>query len=168
MRPSSQRGVALVISLILLVVITMIALTTIRFSTQELNFASNDTLKVEAFESAQSLVDATIATPANTPVVGQCAPVPYTVCLPGQTCNGQSTLALADGWLDSEIAAGNVTIQVQRVCPNLGPPPRGFGTSVVLFSAANFSVQAMYNMSSQGQGRTGINEGVIVLVPKGF
>lgn len=159
---SGQRGVALVVSLILLVVITVVALSSIRFSTQEMRFSGNETFRVDAFETAQSLVDATITDVDNTPVTGR---VGYTVCLPGRSCNSD-TLKLTNDWLSSELAAGQADVTVQRLGPLLGPPPRGLGTSLIMFSAATFRVEASYDVSDEGLGRSEVHEGVIVLVPK--
>ena len=68
-RFKSQRGVALAVALILLVVLTLLALSGVRLSTMELRMSLNDELRVTAYEQAQSLVDVTIRQFSNTPVL---------------------------------------------------------------------------------------------------
>ena len=66
----AQRGIALATALIFLVVITVLGLVAVRSSTTELRLASNEQVRVEALQTAQSVVDAVLAVPANTPVNG--------------------------------------------------------------------------------------------------
>ena len=52
-----QRGVALVVSLILLLIVTVAAVSAVRFSSLELLIARNDEFRLNSYHAAQSLVE---------------------------------------------------------------------------------------------------------------
>ena len=83
-----QQGAVLLVSLIFLVVMGLIGLSSMQSSRLELRMAVNEEVRNSAHQSAHALIDAIIATPAMTPVIGG---VGFTLCTPGQpACNLQS------------------------------------------------------------------------------
>lgn len=155
-----QQGVALTVALVLLVVMTLIALSAMRFSAIELRLGANDQIRVNSFEIAQSAIDASIANPGNTPVTGD---VGYSVCTSGCALN---TMIMPAGVLGTETATvpPHLIVTATRVAPDVSPPPRGFGFSAKDYQATNFRISSTYDRSASGQGRDQINQGVIVLV----
>ena len=65
-----QRGAVLLVSLIFLVVMGLIGLSAMQSSRLELKMAVNEEVRSAAHQSALALIDAIIATPAMTPVIG--------------------------------------------------------------------------------------------------
>lgn len=153
---------ALAVSLVMLVVILLIAMSAMRFTTVELRIAANEQIRVSALQTSQSIVDAAVSDTANTPVVGD---VGYLLC--SETVAGcmANTVVLDDSYLSSELASGDATVIVERLAPLLGPPPRGLGSSLAKFAAAYFGVQGTYDQVDLGQGRSAVSQGVVVLVP---
>ncbi len=160
--PRTQTGVALAISLVMLVVILLIAMSAMRFTTTELRIAANEQIRVTVQQTAQSIVDAAASNSANTPVIGD---IGYRVCSQAVSDCDANTVVLPNDFLKEELAAGEATVVVERLSPLLGPPPRGLGTSLAKFNAAYFQVSGSFDQVDKGQGRSAINEGVVVLVP---
>lgn len=157
-----QQGIALVIALIMLIVITLIGLSAARFTSIESRIASNDQTHVETIESVQSILDATLSDANNTVILGADG---STNCTPTLTCNA-NTITLAGGIFASEVAAGKATSAVTLVSSN-APVPRGLGYSVDCFSAASFSASATYDRASEGRGKSTTNQGVVVIYSNG-
>jgi len=157
-----QRGVALMIALVMLVVITLVALTAIRFSTVGLRTAVNEELRVDSFEQAQSLVDAVIGIDTNFDTT---LPIGQAVCAPGMSTGcARSDLNVPEPYL-SEIAAGEMTTLVRRIAPESGPMPRGVGeSSAVILQGSYFQVESEYNPLdanfNSARGRSELIEGV--------
>lgn len=158
----AQRGAALITALIFLIIITMLSLSAMRSSILELRQASNDELRVAAFESAQAIIDAVMNTPGNMPVVGD---VGFLICTKYETCEDTS-LTLTGGLYADEIEDQQVRVRVERLGPLFGPPPRGLGTSARNLTAASFKIEADYNRTDDGLGRADLAQGVMVVVPK--
>lgn len=166
---STQQGAALFTALMFLIIITMLSLAAMRSSVIELRMASNQELKNTAFHRAQAIVDATIANSANMPTLGA---VGATNCLPDVTtaCTTK-TVDFADNFLDGEVAYfdndlenGEVTAIVTRLAPLQAPAPRTIGTSASIYSVATFEISGDYDLREIGQGKSEINEGVMVLI----
>lgn len=161
-----QQGLALVVALIFLIVISIIGVSAVKFTTAGVRSALNDEYRVASFQDAQSLMDATVADSDNTPVVGG---VGYRVCTPGAVITDgndceTSDIALPEGLFDGELEDGQAQATVTRLSPLFGPPPRGSGASVNRFFAANFRIQAQHDKTDVGAGRTTINEGLILIL----
>lgn len=165
-RPRRQQGVALAVALILLVITTLIALSAGRFTALEVRQATNFETVRSTQQSAQSVVDAIIASALGTPVTGgvgekSCKPV-VTGCL-------STPLALSQNMFAAEFANPDykLSAQVERLAPLLGPPPRGTGYSRTQFDAAFFRVRGEYDASAAGRSRATVEEGFIILVGVG-
>jgi hypothetical protein len=159
-----QRGAALIVSLIILLIVTIIAVTAVRMSNVNLRSALNEEFRVEAFQQAQSIVDALVSIPTNTPVSGN-AGVKY--CLPGDnTCpTNRQVITLPTDQFATDLASGKVTAQVERLFPPFSAPPLGY--SARCFQSARFSAQGTLDRSEDGQGRTTIHEGIVLPVQTG-
>lgn len=161
-----QNGAALITALIFLVIITMLSLSSMRSSMLELRQAQNDEVRAAAFEGAQAVVDAILDTPANMPVAGN---VGDTTCTPGfsETPCTQYTITMPDGFHADDVAAGYITVRVERLGPAFRPPPRGLGTSARMLTAAAFQIDADFDLTDQGRGQSEISQGVLIVVPRG-
>lgn len=158
----TQAGIALVTVLIMLVIITLLSISAMRVSTMELNMARNQESITVAFNGAQALSDAIIATPASTTVSGD---VGYTSCTPLESGCNDNNIDLPMPYLATGIGDGVLRAQVRRLGPALRPPPRSISSSADKFMAAAFEITATYDNTQQNQGRYDLSEGVIVLVP---
>jgi Tfp pilus assembly protein PilX len=156
--PVRQRGVALAVALILLVVLTLLALSGIRMSTMELRMALNDEFRVTAFEQAQSLVDAAIRDFNNTPVLGRAK----VFCARSATGCTDVSITLPTQYAD-ELTGLVANVQVRRVEPQNAEPPVGTGFSLTAFDAAYMQVSGEYSANSLGRGNATVNEGVAVV-----
>jgi hypothetical protein len=160
-----QRGTALLMALVLLFLMSIAALGALRFSSLGVKLGSNEELAVEAFQKAQSVIDATISDPDNVRVQGT---VGTRFCSAGVSgCSGLYTIELPGGLFADEIAAGKVTVEVERLAPELSPPPRATGSSLVRFKAARFRIEGVYDEADAGLGRDEADQGVLILVPSG-
>lgn len=165
MRPN-QRGAALLTALVLMALLTVVAASTLRFSSSGLRMAVNEELRSDAFQNAQSLVDAALAVPGNLMVT---LGVGETNCVAGVSGCDDSTLVLRDGSgvevTASQLAASGSAIQVRRINPDVSTPPRNTGYSAVRFQASFLQVESAYDGTAGGWGQASVNEGVTVIVP---
>lgn len=155
--PSRQTGAALVTALVFLVIITAIALSAMRASTQELRMSLNQELKVDAGQRAQALADGVRSSPGSTPVVGG---VGHRFCAP-TACDDLLIMPA-----DSLPPDGAWSASVERLGAETRPCPRGSGVSLRSFGCAAFRVQAQFDGSANRRGRADLSEGVLVLVPR--
>ncbi len=175
----SQRGAVLFTALMFLIVVTFIALASIRSGVLELRMSLNDEIRVSAFQQAQSLADWVAATPAATPVVGdedfkRCSTdvIDNADCDVSENFVTEAAIINAmnvvngDGWANSEFS-----VAIQRTGSEEAPCPRGIGTTAVGTGCAPFRVTVVYDCTEcnpqNGGGRVEINEGVLVFVTSG-
>lgn len=173
--PGRQRGIALAVALILLVVLTLLALSGVRLSTMELRMSLNDQLRVESFERAQSMVDTTIRNFNNTPVLAidavLCARLPSgwnesdTCPATDPTCcrvRPSLTTSLQTNF-GSLFSANAVNVIIRSIPPLNADPPVGSGYSLDKFDAAYLRVEGQYDQNSLGYGAARVSEGVAVV-----
>jgi hypothetical protein len=164
---SAQTGVALAVALIMLVVLTLLALSGVRLSTMELRQSVNDEIRMNAFETAQSLVDATVRSFVNTPVLAQ----GVSICAHqiGTCTDVRSNMLPSDfpptpGYtLQQDIDNSRVNVVVTGIPPLNAKPPVGTGFSITDFNAAYLQVQGIYTKNSVNLGQTQVNEGIAVV-----
>lgn len=162
--PARQRGVALAVALILLVVLTLLALSGVRLSSMELRMALNDELRVASFENAQSMVDTTIRSFNNTPVLA--AGVVLCAAAGGDCTTVRPSLTTT---LSSEptyaalFANGYVNVVIRSIPPLNADPPVGTGYSLDKFDAAYLRVEGVYDQNALGLGQAQVNEGVAIV-----
>jgi len=158
-----QQGAILMIALLFLVTITLLTVSSMRSSNIGLHLAQNEESRITAGQAAQALVDAIVASPASTPVVGTTG---YSACTPGETGCDRNDLPVPNPTLAAEIAADHIQARVDRVGTLFRPPPRAVETSIDKFSSASFRVVTTYDRIDDGLGHEQITGGVLVLVPK--
>jgi Tfp pilus assembly protein PilX len=160
-----QRGVALVIALILLVVTTVIALSSVRFTALDLRIALNEELRMEAVQTSQSMVEAVIANRANLVVFGTEG---YTVCTRNLTDCNKNDLRVPESMF-GELLANNQAWARVKLLNDAGTPPRlseQRAVSIRNLSAASFEVESSYDRSAEGLARANIAEGLILFYGK--
>lgn len=157
-----QRGAVLLVSLIFLVVMGLLALSSMQTSRLELRMANNEEVRGAAHQAAQALVDAIIATPAMTPVIGGLG---FTLCTAGQPGCNLPSLFMPAGPLAPEVAAGHLFATATLTAPTNIPPPRGFGFSADKFAASIYQIDATYDRADEGLGQADVTQGLIVLTP---
>jgi type IV pilus assembly PilX-like protein len=169
-----QCGAALIVALLILVVITVLSIAAMRNSTMQLRMASNEQLRTEAFQTAQAAVDYVIAirsdpvSPVDSfPVIGGAG---YTICttnyVPACTYTEYS-VTLSGGVFPVDSLGNKINqVKIERLSPDLRPPPRGTETSLDKYDVAAFSVDSRFDRSAEGMGKSELIQGFIVLVPK--
>jgi hypothetical protein len=157
----SQRGSIMLISLIFLVLLGIMGLTSMHTSKLEMRMSGNEQVKVSAHEAAQSLIDAVIADPTMTPVVGD---VGYVLCTAGEPGCDRVSITMPAGPLQPEVTAQHLgaTGELQAI----GPPPRGTGFSADFFDANHYRLTATYDRADEGLGRASVTQGIVILTMK--
>lgn len=169
-RPRSARrrqdGAVLLVALVVLGLMTLAASSAVRFSMAGMRAAVNEELRVDAFQNAQSLVDAVLAEPANLVVTMK---LDETNCVPGiGGCDWNSLrLTDADGVAvtSTQLEDSGSTVLLRRIGPEVSTPPRNTGYSAVRFQAAHLEVYGEYDGTEGGWGRAELEEGIVAIVP---
>ena len=155
---TNQRGAVMIVTLVLLVVLGVMALTSMRTSKLELRMAGNEEIRANAHQIAQALSDAIIATPTMTPVIGD---IGFVLCTPGQPNCGLTSLFMPAGPLAPEVDAGHLSATAQLTA--IGPPPPFTNSSADAFLANTYQVTTTYDRTDEGLGRAAITQGLVVL-----
>lgn len=162
-RPYAQTGTALMMALVILLIMSLTALSAVRLSSFGTKLGANEEIVAEAFQNAQSVVDAALTDPNNIRVQGE---VGLRFCTTGVAgCSALYTIELAEDLFADEIADGKVEVAVERLAPALAPPPRAVGSSLVRFKAARFRIEGIYDRAAEGLGRDEVDQGVLILIP---
>ena len=146
-----QKGVVLIVVLMMLIGITLISMATVNTSVMELRMARNAEFGVNNFQTALSAVDFVISDPANLPTLGplmQTTPVPLT------------------GSVFDTKAGDTVTVAAVRVGECGLPPRMRMANSLMAFSAFDFEITADLDKNASGMGQTGVVQGFVQLAPK--
>lgn len=165
--PRRQRGVVLVVALVLLVAITLLSLAGISTTTLELMMATNQQERVNAFQQAEAGIDAIVSNLDNFPVTG---PVGAERC----TTDFDSTSKYYNA-TDVDCGSYNLVVPigfsldysrvaVERIPPRLQAAPRWIETSAEKLKVATFKVDSRHDARDTGGGRAEHNQGVIVTV----
>jgi hypothetical protein len=163
MNHSKQHGAVMMVTLVFLVVLGIMALTSMSSTKLELRMSSNDAMQADAHQIAQSLIDAIIATPAMTPVIGTEG---FRHCTPGQQNCNLASIFMPAGPLAAQVGAGNLSANSQLIA--ITNPPPGTGYSADEFDGNYYTVNVTYDATNQGLGRASITQGIIVLTQKPF
>ena len=115
MGAQSQRGAALVVSLIMLVVITLFALAVINMSTVNLRVANNEQVKAQSVASAQQAIEQVASTnfPANPQPVTVAVDIngdgtpDYSVAVAKPVCNNSVPIKLVELDIASATSSGS-------------------------------------------------------------
>lgn len=149
----AQRGATLVIALILLGALTMIAIASVDAGVMSLRVARNVEEQMNAFQLAQSAIDAVISNTENLPTTGPLDTL-NAVSISGTTFtvdsnSGETLAAAAERTLDCGL-----------------PPRLATGTSLLAFSSFSYRVHADVNRTATGRGRSSLRQGQMLLGPK--
>ncbi len=168
--PNRQKGVVLIVALVLLVAITLLSLAGMSTTTLELMMATNQQARVDAFQQAEAGIDALVAIPDNFPVTGA---VGAERCTPDFEDYSNTTYydegsEVVCGSFDISVPAGfSLTYSraaIERVPPRLQPAPRFIETSAEKLKVATFKIDSRYDARDIRGGRAEHNQGLIVTV----
>ncbi len=160
--PTRARGSVLLVALIFLAILTFAAATTMRTSTMGMRMAGNEQTRVNTLQLAQSIVDEVVTNPDNVVVSGDTGYINCTANV--QDCTTNTVAISQDIVANADVSKAEVI--VERLAPALTPAPRGINSSADAFFAARFQVDATYDGTADNEGRAGVVQGVIVLVPR--
>lgn len=161
--PRKQQGVVLLVSLIFLLLLTLAATTTMQTSTIELRMSGNEEIRLATAELTQSIIDQVAGDPNNLPISGG---VGYINCTPNVAGCTENAVTISSTLLPAA-DANKAQVIVQRMGPALTPAPRGINSSADAFFAARFEIDTTYDGTTDNEGKTGIVQGLMVLVPRG-
>jgi len=133
----TERGAALVVGLVLLVILTLLAISGMNTATTELVMAGNEMYQENAFQAAETGIERTMATSAFNPVATPPADPPVV------------TLDNGDAYTALVLPRG------------LSPPPPGY--TIGEFSAEHFDIQS--TGTSQRNASSTHTQGLFLVVP---
>lgn len=161
---ADQRGVVLVVSLLVLLMLGVIAVTVARTNRLQLHMAGNDEAGMAALQLAMAAAESALVS-----AIGPVFPggLDYRLCTPlsaAETCD-ERTLALAPTLAPD---AGSLDVSIVRMAPLLGRLPvmaEGKASSAIQYRVATLEVQVSYDGIEEGQGRAVLAQGVLVRLP---
>ena len=145
----NQQGVALLVSLLILIGVTVISLADINASVLGLRMAGNQEGIINTVQTTQSAIDFLVADPSLLPTNGPLYQ-PAVVTVTG-----------------SEFNYATVNTFATRIAECL-PPPRSssFPSSLAAYSAFHFDLMADVDKTANGMSQAAMVQGVILLGPK--
>lgn len=159
MNTLNQKGTALVTALVLLVALTMVSLAGIQSSSVQLQISGNDEETVQAYEYAQSVVDATIENPAYFSVG---AANGHTICLAAEADCDDTPISFTETMFTGKNLQAKVTLV------KVGPAPRMYNASdLENTTAAYFDVKGRYDETSNQGGKANIVQGMVKVISAG-
>lgn len=169
-RPSSQRGVALAVALVLLVVIALLGLAAVRYSQTALRLAGNQESRLTAVQSAQSLVSLTLEggttyLPANEdPTWLACFPLTLPALATGLSCPSTRSAQIVSSAANDGDGAGFGYVIARRELPLFTETGtvRQAENSARAYDFVRYSIIAGYDRQASGQGAAEIREGRLV------
>jgi hypothetical protein len=161
---TGQRGVVLIVSLLVLLLLGTIATTVARTNLLQLHMAGNDAARIDAMQQALAMVDAVLPSAVAIAPLGG---VGYRLCLPDSTDTGcdDYSLLLETGALP---ATGITDVAVTRVAPLEERMPvlgETEASSTVYYRVAKLEVRVSYDGSADGLGRATVAQGLLVRIP---
>jgi hypothetical protein len=154
----------LIVSLLVLLLLGIIAITVARTNQLQLHMAGNDEGRVAALQQALAVLDAVLDSPSAISLDGGLG---HRNCLAGsvdQSCD-EYTIELTPGALPE---AGRLEVTVTRVAPAESAMPvlgAAAASSAVHYRVAKFEVRVTYDGSAAGIGRAALAQGVLVRLP---
>jgi Flp pilus assembly protein TadG len=158
--PIKQHGAVMMVTLVFLVVLGIMTLTSMQSSKLQLRMAGNEAVRATAHQISQALVDAVIATPVMTPVIGNKG---FTLCTNGQPDCDLASLFMP-GVLAADVATGDLSATAELIA--ISTPPPGTGYSADEFDANYYTLVSTYDRSDEGLGRSSITQGIVILTQK--
>jgi len=155
-----MSGTALVTALVLLVALTIVSLSGMQATSVQLQISGNDEATVEAYQIAQSAVDAVLEdTPGNLAVGNENIKV---CAVPGPDCD-QVALTLNGTMFGSE----GIQAKVELLNSNVKLRTGKGGNSVKQFKYAAFKISGQYDATSNNRGRATVVQGFYRLIKDG-
>ena len=159
-----QKGLVLIVSLLVLLLLAIIATTVSETNLLQLRMAGNEQAKTEALQRSLALVDAILDNASNTPVVGG---IGYKICKQGVSGGGCNTSTITvDGTLEPA-AIGDFDYFVTRVGPLETTIPvmsEQMASSGTAYKAAKFEITSDYDGSDENLGRARVVQGILVRI----
>ena len=150
-RQRRQRGVTLLVVMVLLIGISLISIASVNTSVMELRMARNVESTINNYQTALAAIDYVIADSSNLPPLGPLN-LPTTVTLTGAPFNTSTgDLLAATAMLIEDCAA---------------PPRMVAASSMRAYSAFRFEITADLDKNASGMGQSGIVQGYLQLGPK--
>ncbi len=162
-----QRGAVLLISIIFLLLLSMLALGTMRSGTLEILMAGNEQSRIEAFELAAAVNESVISRWQGGSGVEPSFKTDQTLCSTGHSNPGSECDAFSltiDGSLSSAISTAGADNEYATHYLGEGQVPAGFGEQVNT-CAFYFDTEADYDNSQNRQGVSHQSEGVFIVNP---
>lgn len=150
-KKSHQKGVTLVVVLMILIGVTLISMAALNTSVMELRMARNSESGVNNFQTALSAVDFVISDPANLPTVG-----PLMTPMPVTLTGSMFSVTTGDTMTASAIRVGECGL----------PPRMRAANSLMAFSAFDYEITANLDKNVSGMGQTGVVQGYLQMGPK--
>jgi hypothetical protein len=156
---NKQHGTALVTALVLLVALTMVSLAGIQSSSVQLQISGNDEETIQAYEYAQSVVDAVIETPSY---FGVGVANGYTICMTDETGCNDTPISLSEDMFTGK------TLQAKVTLVKVGPAPRMYNANdLENTTAAYFDVKGRYDETGNNGGKANIVQGMVKVISAG-
>jgi len=147
-----QRGVALLIAMIILIGITLISLAGIQSSTMGLRMAANQEADTRTFQTAMAAIDFILSDESNLPATSDLLE--------------EIAITLPSGTVFTVTSPDYITATALRV-EECGLPPRArTGTSITAFSSFRYEAAADVDLLNSGGGRSTMAQGYTLLGPK--
>lgn len=161
---AKSKGTALVTALVLLVALTIVSMAGMQSTTVQMQISGNDEATIEAFQYAQSVVDAVVENPANF-VVG--ASDGYTLCAYNEAGCDSATITLGNN-LFTTVGVGQQGVQARVELLKVAGAPRmaSNASSATAFNGAYFKVSGRYDLTSNDRGKSSVVQGFVMLIPK--
>lgn len=163
----SQRGAALLVSLIVMSIILLMVTSATRYTMASLKISLNDEIRVSTREWAQALMDGAVTIPANFPLD---TPDEHAICSAAYPVNEHTPCDSFGARLPAELLThmdlSQAHFRAERLAPELAPPPRRLGTSLRAFGVARFELEALLDRRDDGLGHARIREGLMVILPR--
>ena len=161
LRFAVQRGTALLVSLLVLLVLALLAATVARTSLLQMQMAGNDEHRMSARQWALAAVDGVLASGIGLELSAKPG---FTRCTVGSTAPGcdASDIQLVPA---VKPATGRQEAAVARVAPLVSRLPRlseESASSTVFYRAARFEIRGTYDGTAEGLGRAAVVQGVLV------
>ena len=172
-----QRGVVLVVALIIMIVITLLTISGMSGGIMEMRMSVNEEMRIAALQAAQAAVDEIAERIIEDPVETDLTPLDVAVAgLPGDALVCTSALpstvsSCTDASLSlvGQSASANDKVAITRLAPEQGNPNptriRGREFSVDRFRAAFFQIEAEHDATATAGSRARIVQGYMALIP---
>lgn len=161
MKPA-QQGNVLFITLIFLLLLSITASAVIRSATTGLRMTANEQTRLSTLSLAQSIADSVLVQRSNFPLAG---PPGTRFCTVNVSGCGTQPISINSALLSTD-KQRYARVLVERLPPDLAPPPAALGLDASIFSMARFQVTVEYDGRAINEGRAGVVQGVTLLQPQ--